>query len=115
MTRYLPALVWILTITYLSTNPGVSLPKFSLISADKLAHAVVYGILVALLWFGRRRRNDLGKYWGVAVFLGAAAYGALMEYIQATYFPSRSFEFDDMIANAVGAAAGWAIGKWRFG
>lgn len=115
MTRYLPAFVWLLIITYLSTSPGISLPAFSLFSADKLAHAVVYGMLVVLLWFGHRRQHDLGKYWGISVFLGATLYGAFMEYIQATYFPGRSFEFDDMIANAAGAAAGWAIGKWRFG
>ena len=114
MKSYLPALGWVVIITYLSTMPGANLPKIALFSADKLAHAGVYAMLVFLCWFGHRKRNDLGLYWGLATFLAAAVYGALMEWIQATFFPYRAFEYDDMIANTVGAAIGWALGQWMF-
>jgi VanZ family protein len=36
------------------------------------------------------------------IFLLATGYGAFMEWIQGTFFPNRSFEYDDMIANTAG-------------
>jgi VanZ family protein len=116
MRSYLPALLWLLIITYLSvTSRRLPVPQFQLLSFDKLAHAAAYGLLVLLLWFGHRGRADLGRYWGITVFLGASVFGAVMEWVQATWFPHRFYELDDMIANVIGAAAGWFIGQRWFG
>lgn len=101
----MPALLWLAIITWLSTTPSVQLPKFNLFSADKLAHAAAYALLTGLLVWGVRRVRQRAvnriEMWGVFCF--SAGYGALMEWVQGTFFPGRFFEFDDMLANAAGA------------
>jgi VanZ family protein len=90
------AMLWLGIITWLSTAPSIQLPSFSLLSADKLAHAACYALLtLLLLWAGPPR------WWLMP--LCASLYGAFMEWVQATFFPSRFFEYDDMLANAIGA------------
>jgi VanZ family protein len=111
---YLPGLLWLLFVTGLSVMPGVQLPQFRLFSADKLAHAFVYGMLVLLLAYGfRRQRGELPLFRPAGLFfvLFSSGYGALMEWVQWAFIPGRFFELDDMLANALGALLGWAI--WR--
>lgn len=101
---FLPAFVWLVGITLLSTGANVPMPRFNLFGPDKLAHAGAYALLSWLLLYGCK------KIWGkpdaralTFVWLFAAGYGALMEVVQGTFFPNRFFEYDDMIANAAGA------------
>lgn len=100
-----PAMLWLAIITWLSVTPAVQMPKFNLFSADKLAHAAAYALLAGLIVWGihriRRRAVKRTEMW--AVFCFSTAYGALMEWIQGTFFPGRFFEYDDMLANAAGA------------
>lgn len=95
--------IWFLTITWLSTKGGISLPGFSLVGTDKLAHAGAYGLLswLVLKAYGTA---SMKLYWLVGGF--AFLYGALMEWVQFTWFPNRFFEVDDMLANGIGAAGG---------
>lgn len=105
MKPFLPAAAWLAVITFLSVTPGVQLPKFQLFSTDKLAHAGAYALLVWLLawgiWKWKARYANRGEL--VLAFCFAAGYGALMEWVQGTFFPYRFFEYDDMLANAAGA------------
>ena len=113
MKSFLPAVIWLMVITLLSTEGGVSMPSFNLIQMDKLAHAAAYGLLVWLCLFGLYRYKILDRAptrLGVLVFLLASVYGAFMEVVQYAYFPNRHFELDDMLANTAGAAIGW----WLF-
>jgi VanZ family protein len=102
---FVPAMIWLAIITWLSVTPGVQMPKFNLISADKLAHAAAYGLLAGLLIRAvrraRQRAISRAGMWGIFGF--STAYGALMEWVQGTFFPGRFFEYDDMLANAAGA------------
>ncbi len=71
--------------------------------ADKLKHFGAYCVL-ALLWSYAFRQNGLrvsGWLW-LALF----ALGASLEYVQWHFYPNRYFEFADMLANGIGAAAG---------
>lgn len=110
----LPALIWLIIITFLSTKGGISMPKFNLFQMDKLAHASAYALLSWLILFGLLRANGQtpGLRLGLLVFLFAAGYGALMEVVQYTWFPNRLFEFDDMLANAAGAGLAWLSFGW---
>ena len=105
----LPALAWLVIITFLSTKGGVPLPKFNLFQADKLAHAAAYALLAALLLWGLSQGQGLRRIHGAGTFVFASAYGMLMELVQYRYFPGRFFEYDDMLANTIGALAGWAL------
>jgi VanZ family protein len=113
MKFYLPAVIWLITVTVLSTSPSVQLPSFQLLATDKLAHAGVYALLVLTLLWGRQRSlaHSLPIRFGWQAVLFATAYGALMEWVQYSLVPGRFCEFDDMLANAFGAVAGWAV--WR--
>lgn len=105
MKSYLPAAVWLLIITYLSVTPSLHLPRFELISADKLGHAAAYALLAGLILWAiiRERGRSANNPEQRVVFLIAGGYGIFMEWVQGTFFPYRSFEYDDMIANAAGA------------
>lgn len=114
MRPFVPALSWLLVITGLSVLPSVPLPKFDLLSPDKLGHAAAYGLLVWLFFRGWRRAGrpfSRGLMAGAPFF--AAGYGVLMEFVQGAFIPGRFFEYDDMLANAIGAAAAWGIfARW---
>ncbi len=105
MKPYLPAALWLTVVTILSVSPNVQLPKFELFSADKLAHAGAYALLFGLLVWGVRKSKDRAATRGemLLFFCLATGYGALMEWVQGTFFPYRLFEYDDMLANAAGA------------
>lgn len=106
MNKYLiPAFVWLVVITVLSTLPASALPKFDLVSIDKFEHAAAYCLLAWLLLFGleKGRPGMAGTRRVWFVFLFAAGYGILMEFIQYAFCPGRFYEYDDMLANAIGA------------
>ncbi len=102
---YLPAFIWLVIITILSTSPGVPMPKFNLFSTDKLGHAAAYALLTWLLFKGVKAAKNRSANWKEAtvIFCLAAGYGVLMEFVQGTFFPYRFFEIDDMLANGIGA------------
>lgn len=101
---YIPALIWLVVITWLSVNSGMPMPKFNLFSADKLFHAAAYAMLTGLLLWGRYKTGPLPvpRAQQFLIFLAATGYGAFMEWIQGAFFLNRSFEYDDMIANTSG-------------
>lgn len=102
---YLPAALWLALVTALSVSSGVPMPKFNLFSADKIGHAGAYAVLAWLLLSGfkaaNRRVPNIKE--SLIIFGLATGYGALMEFVQGTFFPNRFFEVDDMLANAFGA------------
>ncbi|MBL7795171.1 MAG: VanZ family protein [Saprospiraceae bacterium] len=112
---YFPAFAWLIAIVFLSTKGGVSMPSFDLFQTDKLAHAGAYALLTGLILWGTTRRTGSARWiHGVATVLFASAFGALMEWVQFRFFPDRFFEYDDMLANAIGALAGWWVFVWFF-
>ena len=105
-----PAVLWLIAITFLSTRGTVSMPRFNLIGADKFGHAMAYGLLVWLILLGISRVKSCDSFsHRLGVFLFATGYGILMEFVQANFFPGRFFEYDDMLANAIGAVIGWLV------
>lgn len=92
--------VWVLLITGLSLMPGSTVPTVSLFEGvDKLVHAVLYAVLVALAYTAFRRLITV-----TAVSIG---YGVVVECLQAIssvyYGTGRSFELADIAANSCGA------------
>lgn len=108
MKRFLPALIWALIILVLSTMPSVQLPE-NLISPDKFAHAFVYGVLVILILYGLKKTNILTQKNTWLTILSSASYGCLMEIIQYAFFPDRTFELGDNLANITGCFLGWLV------
>jgi VanZ family protein len=51
--------------------------------------------------------------WKEVLMLGLSTfYGVLMEFVQYAFIPGRFYEYDDMLANAIGAVIGWFCFKW---
>lgn len=76
---------------------------------DKVAHFVAYGSLsfwFALLFEGRARQ--------LGIAIAFAAMGVAIEFLQGLT-DYRSFEVADMVANAIGAALGWALAQTPLG
>ncbi|NNE62981.1 MAG: VanZ family protein [Gammaproteobacteria bacterium] len=86
----------LLVVAVLSLIPVPQSPEGS----DKVAHIVIYAILSG--WFSVivSRQNSLWR-----VFIGVAAYGALIELLQGQT-GYRSLELADAVANTIGAALG---------
>jgi len=102
---FLPALLWLIAITFLSLSSNVPMPRVNFFSPDKVAHAGAYALLTWLLALGLRKSKTgpLSNRNLLLIFCFAAGYGALMEWVQGTFFPNRFFEYYDMLANATGA------------
>jgi len=78
--------------------------------ADKLAHAVLYGGLCAIVSVGMSRppRTVSWRVLALVPILFATAYGITDE-IHQRYVPHRTFDYADMVADFFGAAAAQSI------
>ena len=96
-----------LLLAFVSLAPGSQLPKIpdwsNLFSPDKVAHFGAYAIFALLLSVLYSERGTRGIL--IAIFI-AAAFGTLMEFLQAVAGTGRSFDPVDMAANLMGALLG---------
>ena len=90
-------------VVWLSATPTPL--EIELEHADKLEHMVAYGALS--FWFCQlhaARRTRL------AFVIGFIAMGIALEFLQGA-LAYRTFDVYDMLANAIGAIAGWAVAR----
>ena len=106
--RWWPVAAWVGLIELLTT---VSIPSAATEAApegsDKAVHVVLYAVLGALAHravAGRERRGPPLAHV-VLVVAGLAIFGAFDEWHQ-QFFPERSMELGDWIADVVGGASG---------
>ena len=90
-------------IVWLSVTPSPPDPGFE--NADKLEHVLAYGVLT--FWFCQLHASARVQ---VAVALGFIAMGVGLELVQGA-LAYRTYDGYDMLANAVGVAAGWAAAR----
>lgn len=114
---YLPGSIWVLVIFVLSVIPSKELPVcqlFGFLPLDKVGHFVCYGTLIFLfmpvLYKQYQQRN--GRLRAEAVLLALAVlYGISIEFIQRLPIVNRSFDVNDMAADALGCLAGYLTYK----
>ena len=86
-------------IVYLSLIPTP--PQVGIENEDKFGHFAAYGLVT--LWFAQSCAGLRQRIW---LAIGMVALGIAMEYAQrATGY--RTFGVADMVAGALGVAAGW--------
>ena len=90
---------WVAAILYLSFTPAP--PNVGVEGGDKLGHLFAYAALA--YWFGQFYSGRARLFYAV----GFVAMGVAIEFVQGA-LGYRSFEVADMVANALGVAAGWA-------
>lgn len=102
---HLPFFFWLTVIFVQSSFPAVELPQIEIISADKLAHMGVYGLLALLCYISlihQTKFNLLYSHPFTFTILICSVYGASDEFHQ--YFvPNRDCEFFDWLADVIGA------------
>ena len=113
----LPAFAWLVLVTVLLTLPGSAIPKedwLSNIQFDKWVHIVLFGTMV-FLWC---RAFSLNQHNAKKIFIWIAmaglAYGIGMELIQKYFVANRSFDFFDIMADALGCGMGFWISRKYF-
>jgi len=103
------AILWSLFLIFLSGFAGaINFPEslWDLISTDKAAHFVVYGIyaFLCLKAFELSGMDTNIVRFGIVIW--CSFYGFLMETFQYYFFPGRYFEFLDNVANISGVLVG---------
>ena len=101
------SLIWALLILIactcrVQTDSGIDLDIPFL---DKIVHFGMYLILGALVTFESRRITTYYYKYIVKILIICVLYGIFIEVVQ-YFLPWRGFEFADMIADGLGAAAG---------
>ena len=103
---WLPLLLYAAGITLLSSQPSTSLPAPAFAGEDKLVHMAIYSLFGALAARAALRAG-LGRR-AVLLYLACVAYGLFDEWYQ-QFTPGRSSDLFDALADALGAAAGFAL------
>ncbi|HEY2336215.1 MAG TPA: VanZ family protein [Burkholderiales bacterium] len=93
---------WVALIVYLSVMP--SPPQIPVEGGDKAGHLGLY-LVAALLFSIFRKRSAAALHC-----LGLVALGIALEFVQ-RWLGYRSFEVADMVADAIGVAAGYGLAQ----
>lgn len=114
LKAYIPTVLAAALILYLSLlrEPHFAMPLNGIVPyADKLMHALMY------LFLGFVVANDTYRLTGatslrlfIVCLLSIIAFGGAIELLQEYCFPPRQGEWLDLLADAVGAAAGLVLG-----
>lgn len=119
LPNWLPTIVATVAILYLTLTPNpLPLPRaIEFNGADAVAHALMFGAYLAVLWF------DLARYRfphrmrtenGLAIAAGTVVFGSLIEVLQEAMEIGRYGEILDFCANCVGVVVVWALFHWIF-
>ncbi len=105
---------WGMAIVWFSLDPSPPKPQIELLAWDKFQHAVAYGVFALLVWSCLVAYRQCRRYCLVIAFGSSVALGALMEVAQGVLTTSRSADFRDLIADALGAGiVCLAVAVWR--
>ena len=110
--KIIPVILWMLIILVLSGYPGEKLPEVPVWQIDKLVHTFIYGVLSILTFFSFKKQlmdGNLRLKTGCWIVLFVIFYGGLMEILQMSIFINRSGNWQDFIANSLGAFLGLII------
>lgn len=94
------SIIWAMFILWVSVIPAADLPSLSLWEADKFAHATVYLLLTVFV------SMTLKKFHLITIAGMCLLYGFILEIIQGQFLPSRTFDYYDITANAIGCVSG---------
>lgn len=114
---YLYAGLWALLILGLCGMNGNNIPQISFdFGIDKIAHFILFGSQSWLILTGIKAHTQKPLSWNqlhLAVVF-SIVYGVLIEILQATIFINRTFDFADMLADAIGALLCYPLARWYF-
>lgn len=105
---------WGTAIVWFSLDPSPPKPQIELLAWDKFQHAVAYGLFALLVWNCLVTYRQCRRHCLLMAFGGSVVLGALLEFAQGVLTTSRSADFRDLIADALGAGiVCLAVAVWR--
>lgn len=113
------AYLWAITATILCGTNGNSLPHFefsSLLRIDKIAHLLLFGTETFLIAIAYKKAYPNRSNFKIIfpAFVIGTLFGVVIEILQATVFPNRTFDYMDMVANTLGCLVAWVVLNYRF-
>jgi len=111
-------LIWFAIIIYLSFTPLPGWPKINTLEQlqfDKLVHIGMYAVFSFLLlrsFFIQQNRTAPSSIVTVSAILFCVAVGIAIEFLQPILTLFRKFEVLDMVADSIGAVAGFYVFKY---
>jgi VanZ family protein len=114
LSKRTPALLWTIFIFILLTLPGKILPKEDsfIPNLDKLIHVFLFCSFVflwSMFYASKREKDDHLKRRFIRILVIGCVYGIGMEFIQKYFIPNRNFDIYDIVADTLGAVAGFLI------
>ncbi|MBB1061331.1 VanZ family protein [Marilutibacter spongiae] len=99
-------LFFVAGVAVASLLPARDLPPLPFEGVDKLEHLLAYAAMAtgAVMLFASRRTH-------AAVALALVAMGIALEFAQGALTDSRMADGADALANALGVAVGWGLGR----
>jgi len=104
------SIFWFALILVLSFLPGKDLPEVGIFQFDKFIHAIFYLLLFVFTFVGWKKQSHfkmLHTVSGLYMFVLCAIFGGLIEVAQGLFTTDRYFDIYDMLANSIGAFAGF--------
>jgi hypothetical protein len=104
-------IIWMVVILILTLVSGVRNANISFRSTDILVHSVMFCVLSFVMIVGLAKQGDFIyiKYHAEKVSLYACTvFGILVEILQFTT-ATRSFHWNDVLANLFGTIIGWGL------
>jgi len=108
-----PAIGWLVITTMLLIVPGEDLPNEKWlydIHADKLAHIIMFGVMVYLFNHPVRHKLYNALPW---ITLACFAYGVTIEFIQDSFTMDRKFDWWDIVSDGIGCLGGYTYAYLR--
>lgn len=102
---HFPAIIYGLVIILLSSVPGINMPKYGFLLADKLLHFFEYALFAILIFrsFSQLFRKHKFHYVIVVSSFFLILFALLDEYYQ-KYIPGRESDVADVILDVLGAS-----------
>jgi VanZ family protein len=112
-----PALLWAALILALTLSPEPEIPKVKWLNipqADKIVHAVLFGVQYFLLMYGLMRQHSSRVYskYVLRIIVIVVLYGAVTEILQAVLPTGRDADVMDWLADCVGTLLAFIIGSF---
>jgi len=114
-------LSWTFFVFLLCALPGKAIPSsrwFDLISLDKVVHASIFWVHSVLWIHAIKNCCRFPVYHTWVLVLGifiSIAYGGFLELLQSSVFMERTGDWNDFIANSVGASIAYFFHQPRLG
>jgi len=115
LSRWLPFIVYCTLIVWLSLTPAPPTIDDAFFGWDKFQHAAAYGVLALLAFRAFGDDPDAVKWRWLKAVVGTVCIGGLLEIAQGLFTKTRTAEFDDLLADLIGAGGAYlATLMYRF-